>query len=313
MRIVDFSAAHIERAAQIAKDNYEEERGFVPTLPPVGSTPSLAEFAKEGQGVAAEESGELLGYFCWYAPMEPHFGFCKGTWSPMHAHGAIGQNRAEIYDRMYQAAAEKLVPSGVLSHAVTLYAHDAAANGIFFQNGFGGRCVDAIRETHPIAAPNCGGFSFRQAEESDAEAIAEMNNGLIGHLHQSPIFLPYFGVFSGSDIQNSMRAKEYQYFIAVDQNAPVAYIRLQEAGENFACDDAGMMNISGAYAKPMVRGKGVAEGLLSFLMDWLRKRGYSRCGVDFESFNFTARKFWLKYFTAYTISVVRRIDERICR
>jgi hypothetical protein len=32
-------------------------------------------------------------------------------------------------------------------------------------------------------------------------------------------------------------------------------------------------------------------------------------GVDFESFNPTASDFWLKYFTEYTHSVVRRIDD----
>ncbi len=38
--------------------------------------------------------------------------------------------------------------------------------------------------------------------------------------------------------------------------------------------------------------------------------GFLRMGVDFESFNPTAYGFWLKHFTAYTYSVVRRVDER---
>jgi hypothetical protein len=37
---------------------------------------------------------------------------------------------------------------------------------------------------------------------------------------------------------------------------------------------------------------------------------YTRLGVDFESLNPTAYGFWLKYFDAYTHSVVRRIDEK---
>lgn len=40
---------------------------------------------------------------------------------------------------------------------------------------------------------------------------------------------------------------------------------------------------------------------------------YTMLGVDFESFNPTARGFWLQYFAPYTHSVVRRIDERITR
>lgn len=43
----------------------------------------------------------------------------------------------------------------------------------------------------------------------------------------------------------------------------------------------------------------------------LKEEGYTRLGVNFESFNPTGRGFWLKYFTAYTNSVVRRSDERI--
>ena len=35
MRIIDFKNDHIEEAMQIAKANYEEERSFVPMLPPV--------------------------------------------------------------------------------------------------------------------------------------------------------------------------------------------------------------------------------------------------------------------------------------
>lgn len=43
----------------------------------------------------------------------------------------------------------------------------------------------------------------------------------------------------------------------------------------------------------------------------LKREGYTRLGVNFESFNPTARVFLLKYFNDYTHSVVRRIDERI--
>jgi hypothetical protein len=41
----------------------------------------------------------------------------------------------------------------------------------------------------------------------------------------------------------------------------------------------------------------------------LAAQGRTRLGVDFESINPYGSGFWLKYFTAYTCSVVRRIDE----
>jgi hypothetical protein len=46
------------------------------------------------------------------------------------------------------------------------------------------------------------------------------------------------------------------------------------------------------------------------LIQDLKTKGYTRLGVDFESINPMAYGFWLKYFDAYTHSLVRRIDEK---
>ena len=311
MRIIDFSKDHIEQATQIAKQNYEEERGFVSTLPLVDRLPELTDYANNNHGIAAVDGGDLMGFFCWAAPWENHFGMCKGTWSPIHAHGAISKNRADIYDRLYQAAAERLVSDGVFSHSVTLYEHDIEANNSFFQNGFGRRCVDAIRETTPIVANSSEDIMFRQAGKDDAEAVTDMRNKTIIHLSQSPMFMPFVNPVTTADTIKDIESNDYQYFMALIKNQIVAYYRIQKSGETFACDDPSMMNITGAYTLPEFRGLGIAAALLSWLMDWLRENGYSRFGVDFECFNYTARKFWLKYFTAYTNGAVRRIDERI--
>ena len=311
LKIINFSRDHIEQASQIAKQNYEEERGFVPTLPLADKLPELIDYANNNRGIAAVDGGELIGFFCWYKPWENHFGLCKGTWSPIHAHGAINKNRADIYDRLYQEAAEKLVSDGVFSHSVTLYEHDAEANNSFFQNGFGRRCVDAIRETIPIDTKLNTDIVFRQAGKDDAETLTDMYNKKNIHLSQSPIFMPFINPVTVDDIMKNIENNYYQYFISLVKNQIVAYYRIQKSGENFACDDPFMMNITGAYALPEVRGQGISVALLSWLMDWLREHDYTRCGVDFECFNYTARKFWLKYFTAYTNGAVRRIDERI--
>ena len=71
-----------------------------------------------------------------------------------------------------------------------------------------------------------------------------------------------------------------------------------------------MMNICGAFCLSEYRGSGIFNNLLSYLVTTLKGEGYTRIGVDFESFNPTARGFWLKHFTEYTNSVVRRIDEK---
>ncbi|MDR3085891.1 MAG: GNAT family N-acetyltransferase [Christensenellaceae bacterium] len=311
MKIVDFTPGQLEQAALLARLNYDEERFFVPALPELARLPALDGYAGEKRGVAALGGGELLGFFCWNEPQEGLFGPCKGAWSPVHAHGAVSRNRAEIYERLYQAAAERLVSGRVFSHAVTLYAHDEAALKGFFQGGFGGRCVDAVRETLPLAAPPCQGIRFRRAESGDAEALARMRNRVSAHLSASPIFLPFSSPAAVAGTADEIQGGQHPYFIALDGSRPVAFLRLQADGENFAANDPSMMNISGAYTEPELRGKGIATGLLAFMMDELRGHGIPRCGVDFESFNPEGRRFWLKHFTAYTTSVARRVDERI--
>lgn len=79
--------------------------------------------------------------------------------------------------------------------------------------------------------------------------------------------------------------------------------------ENFATQAKDMRNICGAYCLPEYRGRNIYQGLLDYMILCLKKEGFLRLGVDYESFNPTANVFWPKYFEPYTKSVVRRIDE----
>lgn len=100
-------------------------------------------------------------------------------------------------------------------------------------------------------------------------------------------------------------------FAAFQGNETIAFIEVTDGGENFATEVSSMKNICGAYCMPEFRSKGIMQNLLNFTISTLKTEGYTRLGVDFESLNPTAYGFWLKYFTAYTHSVVRRIDEQI--
>jgi hypothetical protein len=106
MRVVDFTAAHVEQAAQIALQNYEEEQKYVPELPAVDTIPDLTPFAENGLGVAAFEGESMLGFLCSVPPFKNAFRSIDavGVFSPMGANGAISENRAHIYARLYQAA-----------------------------------------------------------------------------------------------------------------------------------------------------------------------------------------------------------------
>ena len=87
----------------------------------------------------------------------------------------------------------------------------------------------------------------------------------------------------------------------------LACIDITGEGENFVGYDKKMRNIHGTYCVPEFRGQNVIQDLLEHVIRTLKTEGYELLGVDHESTNPTANRFWRKYFTDYTCSVLRKI------
>lgn len=310
MRIIDFTEELIPEAIKLALENYEEERQVIGVLPETAVLPSLEHLAHNGMGAAAVDGNTLLGFIGAYGPWEPVFytQTLRGVFSPVHAHGAVKENRVRIYREMYQHAAEKWVREGASSHAVSLYAHDLEAHEAFFVYGFGMRCMDlmcAAEKTEQLGMPDCVFYelpSFRQQE------LRELRMSLADHLALSPCFMKDMPEV----LDEWLRGREQdppRTFAAEINGRICAYMEIKEEGENFISSSPGTMNICGAYCLPEYRGKGIAHALLRHVISVLYGEGIARMGVDCESFNPTALNFWTKHFSEYTHSVVRRIDE----
>ena len=310
MQIKDFTAAHAGQAARIANQNYEAERGHVPALPPVGAVPDLTAFAENGLGVAAFDGDTMLGFLCCLGPWDNAWNIpgLRSVFSPMGANGTIPENRADIYARLYQAAGAKWARAGAASHGVCLYAHDTEALAQFFRYGFGARTVDAIRGTDGVAAPPCGGYALSELAPEDALEVMPLDNELHRHLRESPFFL-YNAEHKEADFLEYWARRQPVCFTARQEGKPVAFLLAERDGETFVKDTPGYFHVSGAYCLPEHRGKGISQKLLDLLARKLNAGGYTRLGVDFESFNPSGSGFWLKHFEAYTRGVVRRIDE----
>ena len=315
IQILDFEKNHIEEAQEFAVLNYNREQATVKDLPDIRTVPDLEWYAENGKGVTAFENGNMLGYLCYWGPYDNAFSCnpnTKGVWSPAHCNCAVGQNKTRIYREMYQAIAEKWVSDSALIHAITLYAHDEAAINAFFTYGFGLRCIDAIKLTKPHEFAYPEGVSFSELSCENAGRITDLNNMLIGHLGKSPCFLNYrHNERTPEGIISEAKEDGIRYLVATKHDDIIAYLKVANDGEHFACCDMlDMKNICGAFLLPEYRGRGVFDALFFYSENILANEGMKRLGVDFESFNPTAYGFWLKYFTAFTNSVVRRIDER---
>jgi GNAT superfamily N-acetyltransferase len=308
MQIVDFTAAYVEQATQIAKQNYETERRFVHKLPHVEIIPDLTPFAGNGLGAALVDGEELIGLLWSVPPFKNAFGSTgvTGVFSPMGANGAVGNNRAYVYARLYQAVGAKWVRIGAASHAVCLYAHDKEVQEQFFRYGFGLRCVDAIRGMDKIDVPLCENYTFSELALKEHFNIFPFIELFNRHFLASPTFMIRPDWTKEKFLES---VKDDRFFVARKDGNIIAFISVSKAGETFIRSIPGYIHADGAFCLPEYRGTGVLQGLLNRAATTLKAEGYKYLGVDFESINPSAYAFWLKHFTAYTHSVVRRIDE----
>lgn len=309
MRVFDFEMKHVEAAKLIAIANYNEEREHVPILPDIDRIPDLEQFVSNRLGVVAFDEGRMVGFLCCYKPWENAFNSkAKGTFSPIHAHGSVKENRSMIYKRMYQIAAEKWVKHNISYHGIALYTHDIEAINAMFTYGFGLRCVDAIRPMEGLNLQCSDEIHFGELAKADVMQIREMRQMLSEHFGNSPCFM-YSTEEEFASWLIRAEARNTKLFVARKGEKPIAFVEISSNGENFVTEVSDMCNICGAFCLPEYRGKNIYQNLLNFTILKLKADGYKILGVDFESFNSTANAFWLKYFTAYTNSVVRRIDE----
>ena len=86
---------------------------------------------------------------------------------------------------------------------------------------------------------------------------------------------------------------------------------LTHGGETFLAERESVRSICGCYVKPEFRHAGIAKALLDEVVKYVKAQGYRYLGTDYETINPTALRFWTIFFSPYTYSYIRRLDERL--
>lgn len=305
---------HVNAAADIVMSAYKEERIAVPFLPEEQDYLNIFKrfigtLFNRGTGIAAVFNGELIGFLAGFEIPE-FFGQCKGVYSPLYGHGGVKKYRHRLYQELYKRAADLWVKKACMTHAVTMFAHDQASIDTWFWQGFGLRCVDAIREVKLIDVNNSSIF-IKKADKNDISTLADIHRQHNQYYRESPVFMPREEEDPIQDLTAWLEQENHHLWIAFHGRTPLGYMRIEPSAETFVSEHQNVMNITGAYTVNTERKSGIGTMLLGTVQQWLLQNGYPLCGVDFESINTTGSNFWTKYFTPYTYSVVRRIDERI--
>lgn len=309
------SEKYVEDAVKLAQAQYNMEQKHVESLheKDYGDilTNSLNDMFKSKYGVVAVERGQLVGYLGFWGGWDGHFGNVKGSFSPLYANAVRGENRGKTTSLLFQYASEEMVKDEILSFAICTYSHDEEIATSLIMNGFGIRCTDAIRNVNkPFPIQLNTNYIYEEIHYRDASCLLELKNNLVGHLRKSPTYFPN-DEWSEEDFIAVCNKRQSRFFIVKDKSEIIGYMEIMNDGETFITEEPDMLNICGAYLKESYRGKNILQSLLSYVLETIKKDGIKRLGVDCETINPTASRFWKKYFDSYTYSFVRRIDERI--
>ena len=310
----EISEKHIEATIGLVMDAYKEERQWISYLPEeqqlIGIVrESISTLVCKGTGIVAVLEGELVGFIAGYERKEL-WGNNRGIYCPLYGHGAAKEHRRTIYQELYRHAAHLWVQRGITSHALTTFSHDKDTIDTWFWLGFGNRCVDAIRRVAPIST-NQTNIAIKKIGLEALSELAEVESKLHTYFNHSPMFMPRQKTDPVDQLTQWLSEDNHHLWAAYRDGKVVGHMQIQPEGESFITEHPDVMNITGAYVLDSERNTGVAVLLLDAIQKWQMDNGYPLCGVDFESFNVDGSRFWNKYFTPYTYSVTRRIDERI--
>lgn len=304
-------------AAILANQSYQREQKQCKGLYDSDYTKILEEKLKElfavGNGLAAYEGDKMVGYLAFYQVYDGYFGEVKGTWSPSFGNAYDYEDRGKFASILFQKVSERLVKEEVFSYIIVTYAHDIQVESSLTLSGFGIRCSDAIRmvkeEVHVIKNVT---YEYEELPKDKAGSLLELYNQLARHLKGSPTYYASLEADEETFMKRVLQ-ENARYFIAKDHDRIIGYLKVGDEGETFVSEEADVKNICGAYFLQEYRGTEAAASLLSYVVDVLQEEGIERLGVDCETLNPTALRFWGKYFENYTYSFARRLDERVTK
>lgn len=313
-----FAEKHIDEAVRLAIAELEAERVHCPGLPQQEFAGRLREIlwwlGSQSLGKAAVCEGKLVGYLLFAGPWDGFHGDVRGVFSPLcgSAFSYEYENRGKLASMLFAEVAQEFAAEGIYSCALCRYAHDEDTAKSFVFNGFGIRCMDAVQEMERFALQSTAGEEvFEELTRERFCEVKPLQKGLHRHLLKSPVFFPLPDCGFEAWFSEWITRETMRIFAAKADGKVVGFISVDEEGENFVTEYDKMKNICGAYFVEEYRGTGIAQGLLSFVRDTLKTEGVTHLGVDCETMNPTALRFWTKSFVPYTYSFARRIDERV--
>ncbi len=251
----------------------------------------------------------LYGYMCGITFND--FRGKPAVYVPEWAHSSVIDNRPFIYEKIYTNISKGWVDHGYKTHLIRVNANEKDCIDALFLLGFGVFLIDAIRPCEKLQGEFNPHIRVKKATEDHIDLIIEMTNKLVTHLAKPPCYMPLREVPDRRDILQEMRSNNHVKWIAYYKDEPAGFISSEDFNQTGRADivnDKSIRCIKDAFVEIHHRGLGIGKSLLNVLLMEAKSNGYKSCSVDFESDNLSARRFWLKYFIPFCISLRKVID-----
>ncbi|HEY2354865.1 MAG TPA: GNAT family N-acetyltransferase [Gaiellaceae bacterium] len=286
MKIVPFTDAHLDDAAEMLAVRHERHRAFEPLLP--ADVDFRAEVKKEWSADGASGVFSPAGYLIG-SPQRK--GNATWMWAGVAAHAIAGD--AEHARDLYAAAAQRWVDEGHKEHAVFLPAHDAELIDAWFRLSFGASGVLAIRATAG-EEPYDGDVEIRPGTPDDFGHAARLEIAMHDAMGPSPSFSG-FSQDDPDEVEREWRedpdVDKFELFVAERDGAVVGHLLLYRRPPDLRVPrDAIDLAQASTYAE--ARGTGVGRALTAHGIRWAHEHGYPSMTIDWRTTNLWASRFW---------------------
>lgn len=298
LEIQRFSEEHLADAATLLGARHAGHRQSEPLLRDRADFRAEIEalLARAGaSGAAALRAGRLVGYLLG-APRD------DSVWGPNIWVEAAGHAAEEAEDArdLYAVAAEEWVEQGRTRHYVLVPASEEALIDAWFRVGFGGQHAHGIREVPVVAdIPVPAGFEIRHPQESEIEALIEVDLALPKHQMKAPVFssrpLPSREE-SREEWLDTLAGDEEEVLVGYLNDKPVAcwsVTSIERSGEHSGLARPAHAAFLGfAATLPEARGSGIGVALTEACFAWAAEQDYPVMVTDWRETNLLASRFW---------------------
>jgi ribosomal protein S18 acetylase RimI-like enzyme len=301
VQVRPFESTDRPAAARLLADRHRRHRTYEPLLSAAYEDISAAEaeiralLDAGATGAVAERGGEPVGYLLGVEKPDPVWG--SNAWVEAAGHAV---QDAEVVRDLWAAAAESWIAAGRDAHYALVPAYDRELVDAWFRLGFGQQHVHGIRELpDKPAGPPPPGVVLRPAQESDIEALVELDLELPRHQGASPVFSAGHVPSpeeSAEEAREALADKRLHLIVAEHAGAVVGLavtgaLELSSSHRGPSRPDrAGFLAF--AAVAPEARGLGVGRALGEEVLDWIAHHDFDCAVTDWRATNLLSSRTW---------------------